>query len=935
MPSEHPTTRGELRLVRDARLCLLGQRDQAIEFLAWNQHQLGIQETEKWDDVLVAVVLRFQGGADDLENRFGCRILAQGGEYFAVMTKLAQLVETPAGHADQLIAHPALLEISVGRLGRPGGQSIGSIVPRVAPRAAVRLPALLSWTGQGVRLGVVDTVFDYTHAAFLDQNGLSRVSWIWDVNASGDDRSVPTGRKYTAAELRQPDFKIEQWEVYSEATVDEALARVWRTHGTIVASIAAGLAADGSFQGVASQTDLVLIGAGNETTGRIGDAADLLAGLHALMTEPGPVVANLSTADPLGPHDGTLLGERLLDELLLRPGRCVAVCAGNFGFARAASSGQGHRHDHAVVPACDGIAQFVLQFDQSLDLVDVAEIWIESTGAPEVEIAGSIEDGGQVSLLARADETPVAVTVPPLATHPCGNVLAVLTRASGAGRWCFSVFFHPAAAQRNRPPFFPASTWRFTVHGARGRVHAWLDRNNIERGGWRAVLPRAEWLASTIGAPATARRAIAVGAVDAAGRSLPSGTGLGPSLDGRLKPDLAARGEGVDAAAPGGQPPWGDSGAGTSIATPLVAGSIALLFEAWGDQAKHATWFDIRQALLRGATMPDGQGGWDPALGFGTLDMGRALAPSPRDVDLWIARTPDDDGAEPLVREFLCDGPGIAVSPVSLDGMVRVTVTVQNRGSQPTANVRVRLFSAAIGATGAPDGGGDSPWTTRNIETPAQMIDLLTSGATQTVQFTLRPPARPAMLLAVAENQDDPLPRDAAPSSCNNMALRTLGGRPRARDSGWTRVVVRGSRADDGLWLRRLTGTGNLELRGFPIGSLPWREAAIYERTGRKRRPKFGERGADPAVERDGVLENPETIRIRTDIEGATRLAVSGGRITIEAMGGELWIPRLLVARGATMCFDIRIGVPAEPDTTLGLSIYSDGRRVSSALLGS
>jgi len=111
----------------------------------------------------------------------------------------------------------------------------------------------------------------------------------------------------------------------------------------------------------------------------------------------------------------------------------------------------------------------------------------------------------------------------------------------------------------------------------------------------------------SIGTPADGDSMIAVGAVDSLNR-VAYFSSRGPTFDGRIKPEVMARG--VDTW-------WADSfdpsaygpAAGTSLSTPLVGGSAALLLEA------HPEWsnMDARAALLATAdkhTAPDNDFGW-------------------------------------------------------------------------------------------------------------------------------------------------------------------------------------------------------------------------------------------------------------------------------------------------------------------------------------
>jgi subtilisin family serine protease len=111
-------------------------------------------------------------------------------------------------------------------------------------------------------------------------------------------------------------------------------------------------------------------------------------------------------------------------------------------------------------------------------------------------------------------------------------------------------------------------------------------------------------------APADGPEVLAVGAVDDDGR-ISSFSSPGPTADGRTKPEVCALGVRNFVAA--SSPTSGDSsyqwGNGTSYATPLVAGVVALLLEA------HPDWTprQVREALLSTASRsgaPDNDYGW-------------------------------------------------------------------------------------------------------------------------------------------------------------------------------------------------------------------------------------------------------------------------------------------------------------------------------------
>ncbi|TKJ41645.1 hypothetical protein CEE37_03500 [candidate division LCP-89 bacterium B3_LCP] len=107
-------------------------------------------------------------------------------------------------------------------------------------------------------------------------------------------------------------------------------------------------------------------------------------------------------------------------------------------------------------------------------------------------------------------------------------------------------------------------------------------------------------------APADADSVITVGAVNSAGE-LAGFSSPGPTYDGRIKPEVCARGVATWCAYPEVNV-YGEMG-GTSLATPLVGGSCALVLEA------HPDWtpMQVREALMMtadNAQTPNNDYGW-------------------------------------------------------------------------------------------------------------------------------------------------------------------------------------------------------------------------------------------------------------------------------------------------------------------------------------
>ena len=113
--------------------------------------------------------------------------------------------------------------------------------------------------------------------------------------------------------------------------------------------------------------------------------------------------------------------------------------------------------------------------------------------------------------------------------------------------------------------------------------------------------------ATSLWAPADGNFVISVGAVNGAG-SIANFSSRGPTADGRIKPDLMARGVSTAGATGATDSSFG-LGTGSSLSTPLVAGAAALVIEARPDW----TAFKVIEALRNTAgnsDLPNNDIGW-------------------------------------------------------------------------------------------------------------------------------------------------------------------------------------------------------------------------------------------------------------------------------------------------------------------------------------
>lgn len=154
--------------------------------------------------------------------------------------------------------------------------------------------------GTGVIVGMIDEGFEYKHAAFLDANGKSRVKRLWRGGTGRPTSVIPNG-----------------WDSYEQAG----------GHATHTTNIAAGSDNGNGLYGMAPKADIYMIPS-NLTEDEVLQALRYLADYSKETGEP--CVVNMSFGSQLGPHDGSTEFDQTASQII---GQNITVCAvtGNEG----------------------------------------------------------------------------------------------------------------------------------------------------------------------------------------------------------------------------------------------------------------------------------------------------------------------------------------------------------------------------------------------------------------------------------------------------------------------------------------------------------------------------------------------------------------------------------------------------------------------------
>lgn len=487
-------------------------------------------------------------------------------------------------------------------------------------------------TGAGVLIAVLDSGIEARLPEFRKRDGSTRIRYLWDQTLTPDAPETAEAENADGNLPRRPpdgfrtgvEFDSDQINRALEApTLQQQFQLLPSTdttgHGTAVAGIAAGNSA--SYQGTASEADLLIVKLGQPDVNSFPRTTEVMRGvtyaIRRAMQLKMPVVINLSFGNTYGAHDGSSLLERFLDNAAEMGRTVICVGSGNEGNSSGHLSGSlldetytGNRMDGIIAGTGSGIGSgrttgnifgsspgalstdnapsvpsrmgdavarpasvelAVAEYERSLNVqlwknyCDIYRIYLRSPGGQEAQLPRMI-NGGKYTL--RLEQTEILVYFGEPAPYAVPE----------------EIYFELLPLERN---YINSGVWTIRLEPERavtGRYYFYLPSSAVRSSGTGFYRSTPE---VTLTIPSTAAKVLSVGAYDSTYEAYAdfSGRGyadanrtIGVVAAGLAKPDLAAPGVGI--LAPdiyGGYTPF----TGTSFATPIVAGSAALLME-WG-----------------------------------------------------------------------------------------------------------------------------------------------------------------------------------------------------------------------------------------------------------------------------------------------------------------------------------------------------------------
>ncbi|MFR4050759.1 MAG: S8 family peptidase, partial [Clostridium perfringens] len=443
-------------------------------------------------------------------------------------------------------------------------------------------------TGEGILVGFLDTGIDYTHNAFKDDEGNTRIEYIYDLE---------NGVVYDRNKINEALKSEDPFSIVPETDLSG--------HGTHVAGIAcAGGNINFDNYGVAYKSSIAMVKITGENSLRAALSTQLMRGLKFLMDKSNeinkPLVVNISLSTNDGSHNGSSLLEKYIQTFTQLQKAVIVVAAGNEGNSAHHVGGKMKKEEDLDLNIGDGEKGIILDFFKPV-LVDVSVEVISPTGISTgpMGLSESYKErfvGREKIVVYSTGPKPfdiqgqTTISILPLGDTITSGGWRIIVRKLNNYEGYFDVWLPIAEGLNERTRFLQPSVY------------------------------------NTLGIPATVEGVISVGSYNFLNNNLSAFSGRGVVRpEWLIKPDLVAPGENILSTV---EEQGFDTKSGTSMAAPQVSGICALLFE-WGIIRNNDPFLygeRIKYYLIKGAKRTIfGEAYPNPDLGYGFVCLDRTM----------------------------------------------------------------------------------------------------------------------------------------------------------------------------------------------------------------------------------------------------------------------------------------------------------------------
>ena len=395
------------------------------------------------------------------------------------------------------------------------------------------------FNGKGVLIGFIDTGIDYTHPAFRNPDGTTRIEYIYDLDEGG--------KVYTKEQINEALKSSDPYSIVNSTDITG--------HGTHVVGIAcAGGKIDKQYYGVAPESSIAMV---KVARSRFALSTQIMKGIKFLIDKGKelnmPLAINMSLSTNDGAHNGSSLLEQYISTVSATERVTIVIAAGN--------EGEAAHHVGGTLEEVNDV-YFNISSDESIVVINLYKSILPQLS---IELISPYGIGtGEILVKEGVNEGTIGNSrysiylTGPKPFDVSGEIGIILTGING---------------------FVSSGQWKITLRKLNkydGNFDMWLPISEGLNVNTKFLEPV---VYNTLGIPATVKNVISVGSYNYLVDIISPFSGRGEKYNGQyIKPDIVAPGEGIYSAIPNR---GFDKKTGTSMAAPQVTGAAALMMQ-WG-----------------------------------------------------------------------------------------------------------------------------------------------------------------------------------------------------------------------------------------------------------------------------------------------------------------------------------------------------------------